>query len=148
MTQTPRLANGAPTRSWKGTVATMPLVVEQLLKYGLVGVMNTLITFIVIVLLSYLGFSPVTSNVIGYACGLANSFFFNGRFTFTSTNGRKAVYRFLAGFALAYSINLAALLALTHQGDLPEMVSQAVAMLVYNVCFFLIMKFWIFEKDG
>tara|TARA_B100000614_G_C14431263_1_gene446224 strand:+ start:407 stop:829 length:423 start_codon:yes stop_codon:yes gene_type:complete len=132
----------------EGRSVALPLVVEQLFKYGLVGVMNTLITFLVIAILSYLGFSPVTSNVIGYACGLANSFFFNGRFTFASTNGRKAVYRFLAGFALAYCINLAVLLALTRQGDLPEMASQAIAMLAYNICFFLIMKFWIFDKDG
>ncbi|MBB4123298.1 GtrA family protein [Martelella radicis] len=126
----------------------MPLVVEQFLKYGLVGVMNTLITLFVIAVLSYLGFSPVASNIIGYACGLLNSFIFNGRFTFASSYNRRAVYRFLAGFAVAYGLNLVVLVALTRQGELPEMVSQVVAMVAYNVCFFLVMKFWIFEKDG
>ncbi|TNB49578.1 GtrA family protein [Martelella lutilitoris] len=126
----------------------MPLVVEQFLKYGLVGVMNTVITLSVIAGLSYIGFAPVTCNIAGYAFGLLNSFLFNGRFTFDSTYNRRVAYRFLIGFALAYGLNLIVLVALTRQSDLPEMASQLVAMVAYNVGFFLVMKFWVFDKDG
>ena len=49
--------------------------IRQFFKYCMVGVMNTSITLAVIfVCKSILGINPYVSNVIGYVCGLINSF--------------------------------------------------------------------------
>ena len=51
------------------------IVVIQFAKYFLVGVMNTLITFILIfVCKTFLGINEYVSNGIGYVGGLINSF--------------------------------------------------------------------------
>ena len=47
----------------------------QLVKYMLIGASNTLITFIVFVVLnSFLGVNFYVSNIIGYIAGVVNSF--------------------------------------------------------------------------
>ena len=50
----------------------------QLVKYMLIGASNTLITFIVFVVLnSFLGVNFYVSNIIGYIAGVVNSFVWN-----------------------------------------------------------------------
>ena len=52
--------------------------VRQAIKYGIVGVSNTLITALVIwVMMKGLHCSDVLSNVVGYIAGVVNSFIWN-----------------------------------------------------------------------
>lgn len=122
-------------------------VSSQLVRYGLVGVINTAITFSVIVVLMYLGVSAVTSNVIGYAFGLLNSYLMNRQFTFNAPKAQKRALRFLSGFFIAYGLNLVALVLLMQTGIVPVLVAQLVAMIIYNASFFIAMKCWIFIEQ-
>ena len=54
----------------------------QFIKFGLVGVLNTLVDFLVYQLLVYLGLHYAPAQCISYTCGLLNSYFFNSRWTF------------------------------------------------------------------
>ncbi|OKB56843.1 polysaccharide synthesis protein GtrA [Klebsiella pneumoniae] len=53
------------------------------MKYGLVGIVNTLITAVVIFLLMHLGLGIYLSNAMGYVVGIVFSFIANTIFTFT-----------------------------------------------------------------
>lgn len=70
----------------------------QLIRFGLVGVMNTLVDFCVYQLLVWLGLHYALSQCISYSCGLLNSYFFNSRWTFRQEKRytRKEFFRFLA----------------------------------------------------
>ncbi|MGL4491886.1 MAG: GtrA family protein, partial [Tannerellaceae bacterium] len=58
---------------------------RQVVKYGVVGLANTLFTALVIwVCMELFLWDPVVSNVVGYAIGLINSFVWNRRWTFRS----------------------------------------------------------------
>ncbi len=54
----------------------------QLLRFGLVGVLNTLVDFGVYQLLVWLGLHYALAQCLSYSCGLLNSYFFNSRWTF------------------------------------------------------------------
>lgn len=54
----------------------------QLIRFALVGVMNTLVDFCVYQLLLWLGLHYAPAQVLSYSCGLLNSYFFNSRWTF------------------------------------------------------------------
>lgn len=86
--------------------ANNPIV--QLIKYAIVGVMNTALTLIVIfVSKSLLGINPYVSNALGYIVGLINSFIWNRQWVFKAhgSMSRHAVL-FLVGFAVCYAIQL------------------------------------------
>ena len=62
--------------------------IVQLVKYNIVGVINTLVDFLVYQLLTYLGMKYAIAQCISYSCGILNSYFFNSRWTFRRDSGR------------------------------------------------------------
>ncbi|MBP3737808.1 MAG: GtrA family protein [Muribaculaceae bacterium] len=72
----------------------------QLLKYGVIGVMNTLITLVSFYLLNtWAGVSYGIANIVGYVLGVVNSFLWNRSWVFKTHNnfGREALL-FACGF--------------------------------------------------
>ncbi len=87
----------------------------QFIKYCMVGVLNTLVTFGVIYLCkSFLGMNLYVSNALGYICGVTNSFLCNKSWVFHSKGGygREAL-KFLVGFAICYALQFAVVWMLT-----------------------------------
>lgn len=78
----------------------------QLLRYGMVGVMNTLLTLaIIFVLKGLLGCNEWLSNAIGYTAGFLNSFLWNKLWVFKSSkNFFRESLMFALGFLVCYSI--------------------------------------------
>lgn len=60
----------------------------QLVKFGLIGVSNTLVDFIVTFALNAVFRLYFLAKIIGYACGIANSYFWNSRWTFREERRR------------------------------------------------------------
>ena len=66
----------------------MEETVKQAIKYGIVGVSNTVITAVVIwIMMKLFGCSDVVSNMVGYVAGVLNSFIWNKQWTFRSSAG-------------------------------------------------------------
>lgn len=116
----------------------------QIIKFGLVGVVNTFITAASIVVLTVLGVPAVPANALGFALGLANSFYMNRRFTFGGGAGSSAV-PFIVSFAIAYALNLGVVLLTSGLTSYHALIPQAAGMLTYNVAFFILMKVWVFS---
>jgi len=66
----------------------------QLLKFGLVGVLNTAVDFGVFTLLTMLfSMDSIISHIISYTCGMINSYFLNKYWTFRIQGiGKKAEF--------------------------------------------------------
>ena len=78
----------------------------QLLKYGVIGLSNTFITWIAFfVLNSLLGVPYMLSNAVGYVLGVVNSFIWNRTWVFKAKSDikREAVL-FVVGFLLCYGL--------------------------------------------
>ncbi|MBD5243639.1 MAG: GtrA family protein [Bacteroides sp.] len=83
--------------------------IMQFIKYACVGVLNTLITLVIIYLCkSVLEVNMWVSNLIGYVAGLINSFIWNKTWVFHSHNRTliDEMVRFFAGWALCYGLQL------------------------------------------
>ena len=76
----------------------------QFVKYCMVGVLNTLVTYgVIYICKSFLGMNLYVCNALGYLAGLTNSFFCNKTWVFHSGGSfRREMSRFLLGFAVCY----------------------------------------------
>jgi putative flippase GtrA len=140
-------------------------VFEQALKFSVVGIVNTLLTLIVIWMMTeWGGFSAVISNLTGYIIGLIGGFIFNKIWTFKSSVGwKKSAFRFFVVFAICYVIQLIVLLILNRyfmenpplyaffspllnvlKID-PPFYNHIVAMVFYTIINFVINKFYTFK---
>ena len=84
---------------------------RQIGRFGLAGVVNTLVGYGVIVLCLYGGFGDYLANAIGYGAGFLISFALNRQFTFGIRGPvrRGEIARFAVAVMLAYAANLAVL---------------------------------------
>ena len=121
----------------------------QLIRFGIVGVINTLITLIVIyVLQELLHIKYTIANLAGYIAGVINSFFWSKLWVFKKLNSnfmREAVL-FLVSFGICYGIQFVALLLLVEVLHMADTWAQLVSMVVYTLCNFALNKCITFKK--
>lgn len=122
--------------------------IKQFFKFGLVGILNTLITLAVIFLLMH--FSPasyVIANAAGYILGFINSFILNKTWTFKSKGpvGKESI-GFIIVFAVTYGIQLGVLVYLKENLKVDAHWAQVIAMVFYTGINFLGNKLFTFRK--
>jgi putative flippase GtrA len=122
-------------------------------RFGLAGLINTVIGFAVIALLDPgLGVAPALANAAGYAVGVVAGFLLNRRFVFRSRTGLPAAgRRYLAAAAGAFALNQGVLrLAGMALGDSAtrHLIAQGMAMAVYSVALFVLCRLWVFKADA
>lgn len=110
------------------------LFFKKAFKFGLVGVLNTLVTLAVIFLLKeVLGVFYVIANWIGFVFGVLNSYFFNKIWTFKSKNPVKGeAVLFFAVTGVCYLIQLGALVLMKEVMKIPFFWAQLIAMVIYT----------------
>ena len=134
------------------------------IKYNLIGIMNTLITLLVVwVLHQILDWNLELSNFLGFIAGGCNSYIMNRIWNFKSSNAKKAeMVRFLVVFLCAYGLNLLVLETCVYllnnaswcQGITefttrfmkPTYLANIVANVVYVLASFTLYKKWVFKK--
>ncbi|MGQ0593983.1 MAG: GtrA family protein [Gammaproteobacteria bacterium] len=93
-----------------------------------------------------LGLGDIPANASGYAVGLVFSFVLNRHWTFGHTgNTWVAVLRFLAVYAVAYSVNLVCVLFAIRVAGIDGYVSQAIGILPYAAIFYLGSRLYVFR---
>ena len=126
----------------------MKKAIKQAIKYGVVGVINTLITAVVIwVMMKLLGCSDVVSNVVGYIAGVLNSFIWNKKWTFKSTEKWiGSAIRFGVVFGICYLLQLGLLVfVLNPYLAIDPYYNQLIAMAFYTAINFVMNKFYTFK---
>jgi putative flippase GtrA len=127
-----------------------PLVVVQLTRFGIVGVLNTGIHYATFFFLfSFLGAHYLLSSVIGYCFGLLNSYVLNKYWTFRAKTGRRGEFaRFTAVNLIALAVNLAALNAFVELAEMRPELAQAFAILCSMAANVTGNKFWTFSPPA
>lgn len=119
-----------------------------LIRYLLVGVVNTLVGLGIIYLAMYfLHMGIAASNAFGYAVGIVVSFILNKSWTFNSDD--HAVYsflRYLLVLAVAYVVNLETVLFANYNFNLNPYLSQALGIFPYTAIGFLGSRYFAFRK--
>jgi putative flippase GtrA len=130
-----------PRASWLDTLA-------QILRFGFVGILNTISALAVIWLLMAAGAGPYPANFVGYALGVTIGFMMNRTWTFRHRDAIKwtQVMRYLLTFCISYLLNLAVVTLLLH-AHVPPYIAQIGGIPVYTVCFFLMSKYFVFTSQ-
>jgi putative flippase GtrA len=123
-----------------------PLLI-QLLKFGIVGVSNTLLTFAVYTfLLKVLGVWYLAASAIGFIIGATNGFLLNRRWTFRGHVGDAFTpvrWGIVQGCGLG--VNLGLLYVFVHDAGLDKLLAQAFATAVVTVTTFFANRAWTFR---
>jgi putative flippase GtrA len=126
----------------------------QMVKFGLVGIMNTLLSLAVIfTLYNLIHLDYRIANVAGYIAGLTNSFIWNRLWTFKSGGHLlKESALFLGVFGVCFAVQFAVLLLLAEILLIEKNISILLSMVIYTGINYLGNRFVTFRsprnRDG
>lgn len=142
--------------------ATHRHTVLQFIRYALVGVINTMVTLVVILVCkSLLGINPWVSNAAGYVAGFINSFIWNKLWVFNSHNKViQEALKFFGGFLICYGLQFVVTFLLTDCTILGDMewkirdftlsgygVATIIGMVAYTLANFVYNRMVTFRKQ-
>jgi putative flippase GtrA len=122
-------------------------VLVQFVKFGIVGVSNTVIAFgVYTLLLKVFGVWYLAASAIGFALGATNGFLLNRRWTFSDHVGDSLTpvrWGIVQGCGLG--LNEALLYVFVHDASLDKLVAQALATVAVTVSTFFVNRAWTFR---
>ena len=126
-----------------------PLLV-QFVKFGIVGISNTLITFAVYtLLLKGFGVWYLAASAIGFIVGATNGFVLNRRWTFRGHVGDALTpVRWAVVQGCGLGINEGLLFLFVHDASLDKLLAQALATVVVTLTTFFANRAWTFRTHA
>jgi putative flippase GtrA len=125
-------------------------VVVQFVKFGIVGVSNTLLTFAVYgLLLKVFGVWYLAASAVGFIAGATNGFLLNRRWTFSGHVGDALTpvrWAVVQGCGLA--INEGLLYLFVHDAGLDKLLAQVFATAVVTITTFFANRAWTFRTHA
>lgn len=120
-------------------------------RFSLVGVSNTLIDFLIFTLFhGLIGLNFIVSQILGYSCGISNSFILNKKWTFSKTNSNKKtgheLFQFIVVNLISLIITLITMNFLVNSLGLNIYISKIIVTFVVQITNFLSYKMWVFHK--
>lgn len=127
-------------------ILRMPLIL-QFVKFGIVGVSNTLISFAVYtLLLKVFGVWYVAASGIGFAVGAVNGFLWNRAWTFRGHVGDALTpVRWFVVQSCGLLVDLALVYVFVDGVGLDELVGQAMTTAIVTVLTFFVNRAWTFR---
>jgi putative flippase GtrA len=130
-------------------ILRMPLIL-QFVKFGIVGVSNTLISFAVYtLLLKAFGVWYVAASGIGFAVGAINGFLWNRAWTFRGHVGDALTpVRWFVVQSCGLLVNLGLVYLFVDGLGLDELTGQAATIAIVTVLTFFVNRAWTFKGAG
>ncbi len=119
----------------------------QIIRFAITGAANTVVGFSILLSALWLGFSDVLANLIGFSAGLALGFVANRQWTF-AVKGRvrlAEVARYLAGFGLAWGLNISVVLIGVEAGMAGSPLIHLAGIAVYSTALYLFSRRFVFS---
>ena len=118
-----------------------------MIKFGITGVMNTAVDFIVFMLLSFFGLNAYLSQVIAYSCGMLNSYIINRSWTFKAKGSffSRQMIRFFAANLLLLLLSVILLCFFTEQMGFIKIVAKLFSTAIIMIVGFIVNRLWVFK---
>ena len=125
--------------------------VFQFLKFGLVGVSNTIISYFTYLILVLLGMHYMPANGIAFAVSVLNSFYWNNKYVFAEEKEKRKWYLVLAKTFIAYGftglfLNSVLLYLEVDLWQINELLAPLINLIITIPLNFIINKFWAYKK--
>ena len=123
----------------------------QFFKFGIVGLLNTVIAYAVYAGLVYIGIPYIISNIASFLSGILNSYFWNNRYVFKKKDDeqRNHFYTFfktaLTYAAIGLVLNNILLVIFVEYFSISKYISYILAVSITYPINFIINKYWAYK---
>lgn len=132
-------------------ITSTPKTFCQFVKFGIVGLSNTLIGYVVYTICVWLGMHYLLANVVGFWVSVLNAFYWSDRFVFRKgSNEQRGLWTSFLKTVLAYAstgilLNSILLWLFIDELNLSEYIAPLVILLITVPTNFILNKYWSFK---
>lgn len=122
---------------------------QQFIKFGLVGVSNTIISLGFYYLLVFFNFHPVIANAVGFLASVINSYFWNSKFVFkekTEKNNKKAFLKVFVSYGLSFLLSTVLIEVFVDVLHISKYVAPILRLVFTIPLNFFMNKIWAFKE--
>ena len=124
----------------------------QFVQFCVVGLSNTLISYLIYAVFVLLGWNYILGSIVGFVVSVTNSFYWNNKYVFKQENGKRRsilasyIKTFLSYAATGLVLANILLVIWVEVLHLPELLGPIVSLLVTIPLNFILNKLWAFRN--
>jgi putative flippase GtrA len=128
----------------KGTTTAM---LGQVVRYGVVGVLNNFLGYLIYLLITWLWLDPKVAVTLMYPIGAVTAYFGHARYSF-GYSGRTShgIVRYAIAHLIGYGANVGMLYLFSDQMGYPHQLVQAVAIVAVAGILYLLFHYFVFPN--
>ena len=125
----------------------------QFIKFGIVGISNTLISYVVYVLLVFGGFHYLVASIMGFIISVFNAYYWNNKYVFKSHTGELRVWwkvlikTFISYAGTGLLLSNILLVLWVEFLKFSEIIAPILTLVITIPLNFLLNKYWAFKKN-
>ena len=120
---------------------------QQLIRYGVVGVVSNAAIYFIYLLITYLGVEPKTAMTLVYIIGASIGFIGNRKWTFAHRgDSYSAALRYVLAHLSGYLLNFLILFTFVDRLGYAHQWVQAVAIIIVAGFLFIVFKYFVFRE--
>jgi putative flippase GtrA len=122
--------------------------VIQMIKFIIVGFLNTLIGYLSYFLFLSLNFHYVIAMGFAHVIGVTHSYFWNKYWTFKSkSKSKKEIFRFISVYLIVFILNILSLSLFVEKFHIQPAIAGLASLFFITIISFTGHKFWSFKKE-
>ena len=120
----------------------------RFIKFGVVGVLNTAINWIIFIVLNMLGVYYIFSNIIAYSLSTLNSYLWNSKwvFKYNGNDIKETTVKFIVLNVIGLILNTSILYILVDIVGLYKIVALIITTAIVMIINYFINKLWVFRR--
>ncbi|WP_420539678.1 GtrA family protein [Paenibacillus polymyxa] len=119
-----------------------------MIRFGIVGLVNTGVDYIIFMLLAWTGVPVVVAQIISYSCGTANSYILNSKWTFSkqqaNNTNKGQLLKFIVINLIVLGITSLLLQVLHTETELPLALGKLIATAAGMIINYIGSRYWVF----
>ena len=122
----------------------------NIIKFSIVGVSNTLLNFVIFILLNNICINYILASIIAYSISIINSYFWNSRlvFKYDNKNKKSILIKFIILNLIGLSINAVLMATLVGVLAIKKIVAMFIVSLLVMCINYILNKIWVFKKES
>ena len=122
----------------------------NIIKFSIVGDSNTLLNFVIFILLNNIGINYILASIIAYSISIINSYFWNSRlvFKYDNKNKKSILIKFIILNLIGLSINAVLMATLVGVLAIKKIVAMFIVSLLVMCINYILNKIWVFKKES
>lgn len=123
------------------------IFIRQFLKFGLVGVSNTAINFVIYYALLSIGINYLIASAVGFIASVLNAYYFNRKYVFHMLKGKisRSLIKTYLSYASTFLLSMILMFIMVQYLSVSKIVAPIINLLITIPLNFLLNKFWAFR---